>query len=90
MNDVQRKLLEEKIRKICKDCDTIFDEKLNQIPDFVVKKDVEIYYNCTYFTPASISQILGVDGECCFGCTRPQTPNGYCKAFKKWYKSTTP
>ena len=98
MNDVHRRLIEEKIKKLCNGCETLFDEdipstrteiideQIDNLTGLVIKTKVEICYNCTYFRDANNSHFEEVAGECTFGCARPQTPNGYCKVFKNWRK----
>jgi len=91
MNDVQRKLLEDKVKWTCNDCKTVFEgddefyeaeEKIAKVIGFKLRNDLEICWNCTYFRDPINSQFQEVAGECTFGCARPELPIGSCKAFK--------
>ena len=74
MNDIQRKLLEDKIKKLCKNCETIFDEKLgdpqpgieeqiDKITGFATRRDLKLCSTCVYFLNADESQFEEIVGD---------------------------
>ena len=71
MNDVQRKILEEKIKTLCNNCETVFDEqlgvfienKIDEITGFVLRRDQRLCWNCRYFVTPHDSQFQEVAGN---------------------------
>lgn len=79
MNDVQRKLLENKVKNLCKDLN---NTEIDELTGFMTKPNLKICATCVYFLAAEVSPFDDFIAACVFGCVRPQTPIGYCKAFK--------